>query len=67
VDTRTKATRIVRLGTPGEGGDIVFGEGMIWTTVSKIPLTVVDASDTPLCQWKGPEAIRWVLALVRSG
>ena len=55
VDTGTKATRIVRLGTPGEGGDIAFGEGMIWTTVSKIPLSVVDAaSDRLLCQWKGP-------------
>lgn len=55
VDTRTKTTRIVRLGTPGEGGDIAFGEGMIWTTVRKIPLSVVDAaSDRLLCQWKGP-------------
>lgn len=55
VDTRTKATRIVGVGTPGEGGDIAFGEGMIWTTVRKIPLSVVDAaSDRLLCQWKGP-------------
>lgn len=55
VDTRTKATNIIPLGTPGDGGDIAFGEGMIWTTVRKIPLSVVDAaSERLLCQWEGP-------------
>jgi len=55
IDTRTRATRIIPLGTPGLGGDIAFHEGMLWTTVAKTPLSVVDAaSDKLLCQWKGP-------------
>ena len=55
VDARTRATSIIPLGTPGLGGDIAFYEGMIWTTVMKTPLSVVDAaSDKLLCQWKGP-------------
>lgn len=54
IDTRTKSAKVIALGTPGHGGDIAFGEGMIWTTVKKIPLSVVDgASDRLLCQWKG--------------
>ena len=55
VDTRTKAISSIPLGTPGLGGDIAFYEGMIWTTVMKTPLSVVDAaSEKLLCQWKGP-------------
>jgi streptogramin lyase len=55
VDLRTKQTKTIALGTPGHGGDISFGGGMIWTTVWKIPLSVVDgASATLLCRWKGP-------------
>ncbi|HZX71563.1 MAG TPA: PQQ-binding-like beta-propeller repeat protein [Rhodanobacter sp.] len=55
VDTRTKATSSISLGTPDSGGDIAFYEGMIWTTVAKTPLSVVDAaSNKLLCQWKGP-------------
>ncbi len=55
VNTHTKATRMIPLGTPGLGGDIAFHEGMIWTTVSKIPLSVVDAANNRLlCQWRGP-------------
>jgi streptogramin lyase len=55
VDMRTKVTTTIELGTPGHGGDISFGGGMIWTTVWKTPLSVVDgAAATLLCQWKGP-------------
>ena len=55
VDARTHATRTIALGTPGKGGDISFGGGMIWTTVSKVPLSMVDAASTALlCQWAGP-------------
>jgi virginiamycin B lyase len=55
VDLRTKKTmKSIALGTPGHGGDISFGEGMVWTTAWKIPLSVVDGvSATLLCQWKG--------------
>ncbi len=56
VDLGTKkSTKTVALGTPGHGGDISFGDGMIWTTVWKLPLSVIDGdSATLLCQWKGP-------------
>jgi streptogramin lyase len=55
VDLRTKKTKTIALGTPGHGGDISFGGGMVWTTVWKTPLSVVDgASATLLCQWRGP-------------
>jgi YVTN family beta-propeller protein len=54
VDARTHAASRIPLATPGHGGDIAFGEGMIWTTVMKTPLSVVDAaSGKLLCQWKG--------------
>lgn len=50
-----KATKTIALGIPGHGGDISFGGGMVWTTVWKVPLSVVDgASAALLCQWKGP-------------
>ena len=56
VDTHTKrATKTIALGIPGHGGDISFGAGMVWTTVRKIPLSVIDAADAALlCQWAGP-------------
>jgi virginiamycin B lyase len=45
----------ISLGTPGPGGDITFGAGRIWTTFSKVPLSIVDASvPALLCQWAGP-------------
>ncbi|HZT02259.1 MAG TPA: hypothetical protein VFA39_08370 [Steroidobacteraceae bacterium] len=53
-----KTQRVVQttgLGTPGHGGDIKFGGGMIWTSMSKVPLTVVDGkTGLVLCQWIGP-------------
>ena len=56
IDTRTKqATKTIALGTPGHGGDISFGNEMVWTTVSKVPLSVVDGTTATLrCQWVGP-------------
>jgi virginiamycin B lyase len=56
VDSRTgKATKTIALGTPGPGGDINFGGGMVWTTMWKVPLSVIDgATATLLCQWEGP-------------
>jgi virginiamycin B lyase len=44
----------LQLHTAGVGGDITYGDGRIWTTLMKTPLTVVDASNSVvLCQWKG--------------
>jgi virginiamycin B lyase len=43
------------LHTPGPGGDITYGDGRVWTTMMKTPLTIVDAARSViLCQWKGP-------------
>jgi virginiamycin B lyase len=50
-----QATHTVLLGTPGHGGDIAFGGGMIWTTMPKVPLSAVNTVDSKLlCQWVGP-------------
>lgn len=47
--------KTVALGTPGHGGDIAFGGGLVWTTMPKIPLTTIDAATaTVKCQWAGP-------------
>ena len=56
IDIRTRqAIQTTLLGTPGHGGDISFGGGMLWTTVAKVPLTVVDAdTGLVLCRWTGP-------------
>lgn len=44
----------VQLGTPGFGGDVAYGDGVVWTTMIKTPLTAVDAARSAiLCQWKG--------------
>jgi streptogramin lyase len=55
IDARTRqATRTIALGTPGHGGDISFGGGMVWTTVAKVPLSAIDSTATELrCQWTG--------------
>ena len=42
VDAGTNATHTIGLGTPGNGGDISFGGGMIWTTMPKVPLSMAD-------------------------
>ena len=50
-----QVTHTISLGTPGHGGDIAFGGGMIWTTMPKVPLSAVSAADSKLlCQWVGP-------------
>lgn len=56
IDTgKPSAPVSVALGTPGHGGDIGFGAGMVWVTVANIPLSGVDAASAALrCQWTGP-------------
>ena len=55
IDARTRqATQTIALGTPGHGGDISFGGGMVWTTIPKVPLSAVDSTTSVLlCQWVG--------------
>jgi streptogramin lyase len=44
----------LQLQTPGAGGDITYGDGRVWTTMRKTPLTAIDADRSViLCQWKG--------------
>lgn len=56
IDAKTR--RVIQttpLHTPGRGGDIKFGDGMVWTSFSRVPLTVVDGNTGfVLCQWTGP-------------
>ena len=56
VDARTrKAVATIALGTPGHGGDIGAGAGMVWTTMPKMPLSAIDIASTSLqCHWAGP-------------
>jgi virginiamycin B lyase len=55
VDVGTHQAKTIALGIPGHGGDIAFGGGMVWTTLRKVPLSVVaPASPALLCQWTGP-------------
>jgi Protein of unknown function (DUF2891)/PQQ-like domain len=47
-------TSTIALGTPGHGGDIAFSDGMIFTTMPKVPLSLIDTSSGALrCQWVG--------------
>jgi virginiamycin B lyase len=56
IDMKTRrVVQTIALDTPGHGGDIKFGGGMVWTSMSKVPLTVVDGrTGVVLCQWMGP-------------
>jgi len=55
VDAETQKATTIALGTPGHGGDISFGGGMVWTTMAKVPLSAVDIGAQALrCQWAGP-------------
>ena len=50
-----QVTHTIPLGTPGHGGDIAFGGGLVWTTMPTVPLSAVNAADSKLlCQWVGP-------------
>jgi len=55
VDVRTLHTSSIALHTPGHGGDIKFDAGLVWSTMWKMPLSVIDAKSGRLkCQWAGP-------------
>ena len=56
IDAQTHlATATIVLDTPGHGGDISFGAGMVWTTMPKMPLSAVDTNTKTLrCRWAGP-------------
>lgn len=55
IDTPSRKTVTVPLGTPGHGGDIAFSNGKIWTSMPQVPLSLIDAGQNLLmCQWVGP-------------
>jgi streptogramin lyase len=55
IDVRTLRTTSIALHTPGRGGDIKFDAGLVWSTMPKMPLSVIDAKSSKLlCQWAGP-------------
>ena len=55
VDVRSHRTTAIALGTPGHGGDIAYSAGHVWTTMQKMPLSVIDVATMRLmCQWAGP-------------
>jgi virginiamycin B lyase len=55
IDIRSKRIKSIALETPGHGGDIGSGGGVLWTTMPKMPLSAVSLHDsTLLCQWAGP-------------
>jgi|HubBroStandDraft_4_1064222.scaffolds.fasta_scaffold42712_1 virginiamycin B lyase len=50
-----RALKTVALATPGHGGDIGFGAGMVWTTIAHVPLSGISSATNMLrCQWEGP-------------
>jgi streptogramin lyase len=54
IDADTLRATTIALDTPGHGGDIAVGGGMVWTTMPKMPLSAVDAGTTTLrCRWSG--------------
>jgi streptogramin lyase len=55
VDTKTsKLAATIEVGIPGTGGEIAFGEGSVWATVFRIPMSRIDpATDTVVQQWTG--------------
>jgi len=56
IDVRSRrALGTIPLSTPGHGGDISFGGGMVWTSMPRVPLSAVSAASFKLqCQWAGP-------------
>ena len=54
IDARTHEAVTIPLQTPGHGGDIGFGDGKIWTSMPKVPLSLIDGAKARLeCQWVG--------------
>jgi virginiamycin B lyase len=63
VDMKTdKLVATIACGIPGEGGEITFGAGSVWTALFDFPLTQVDATNNlPVRQWagKGGDGVRF--------
>jgi virginiamycin B lyase len=55
IDARTRKVKAtIDAGLPGHGGDIAFGAGLVWATLSGAPLTAIDPkTNTVVRQWVG--------------
>jgi len=55
IDTRSRAvTQTIPLNINARGGDLKFGDGLVWVSVRKVPLTAISPdSNSVLCQWSG--------------
>ncbi len=50
-----KLVKNIEAGIPGEGGEIAYGEGAVWTTLFGFPITKIDpATNSVSKQWIGP-------------
>ncbi|MEP7352555.1 MAG: hypothetical protein ABI824_04925 [Acidobacteriota bacterium] len=62
IDAKTNAViATIETGAPGTGGEIAFGEGSLWFTVSEIPITQIDPATNKVAkQWfgEGGDSIR---------
>jgi virginiamycin B lyase len=56
IDASTrKLVATIKAGLEGEGGEITFGEGALWTTLIGFPITKIDSkSNHVMRQWSGP-------------
>lgn len=57
-----KRTAVIAAGIPGFGGEIAFGDGAVWATVMKFPITRIDAKTNAVtAQWhgQGGDSIRY--------
>jgi len=55
VDAKTgRLLATIQAGIPGHGGEIAFGGGSVWATVTEFPLTQIDPkTDRVIGQWRG--------------
>lgn len=54
INVESGIAKHIALNTPGHGGDIAYSGGLVWTSMPKTPLSVLDAGDGKLmCQWQG--------------
>ncbi|MBV8143469.1 MAG: hypothetical protein JO184_00580 [Gammaproteobacteria bacterium] len=55
IDVATRrALGTTALHTPGHGGDITFGKGVVWTSMTKVPISATDGTTGRLlCRWTG--------------
>ena len=55
INVESGTAKRIALNTPGHGGDIAYHDGLVWTSMPKTPLSLLDAtSGTLMCQWQGP-------------